>query len=70
MNFLKPSPRIDRWLTIERDQCRRCEYVVMEKQKDGNTVMRCRQASMSYCIDAREESQPCGPSAAFFKEKK
>lgn len=68
------------WRDKRRLQCLRCVHLEGTEGPRGNFIMRCRATPREhharhhpahhYCIDAREAGQPCGPSAALFKEKK
>lgn len=75
-----PSDLYAQWRDKQRPQCLRCAHLDGTEMPGGNLVMRCRATPREfhashrpgnhYCIDARDAGQPCGPSAALFKEKK
>lgn len=70
VNFLRLHPATELWWT-RRSRCESCANLQL------GSGMRCKvtpaprangQRELLYCIDAREEGQPCGPDARLFKE--
>lgn len=79
-NPLTPHPRTVLWME-QRKQCDNCEFQIPADARNssrGSSGVRCRlypikttrrPDEFAYCIDARDEHQPCGPDAVHFKPK-
>lgn len=81
--YLKLHPRTALWWE-QRKTCAQCEYAKVIDNTSGGGGMRCLVSpsetfgnhrrggvyKFSYCIDARDEKAPCGPTARLFTQKK
>lgn len=75
INFKKIHPRTELWWTQRStcDQCAHCDRRV-SKHKETAYPYRCTigkadKRKKVYCIDMRDEGQPCGPDAKLFQPK-
>lgn len=76
--FLTVHPATMTWWD-QRETCETCQHLVLREGREGEAVMRCRQALTFhrpsrtemgvYCIDARGDDGPCGPQARMYERR-